>query len=161
MTIFQTIKSWFKDYPTPQGQRLYSEAVNSLGKDASPNDLAPDELGCAETVSDIIISAGFAMPVILSTAELFSYFKNSSCWAEVGTPLPGDVVISPTGEGGRGGITHGHTGFIIMNGPQGVQIASNSSATGTFEQNYTLASWRARWALLGGYKVHLFRRITN
>ena len=34
--------------------RLYEAARSFIGTDASPNDLAPDELGCAETVNEII-----------------------------------------------------------------------------------------------------------
>ena len=34
--------------------RLYEAARSFIGTDASPNDLAPDELGCAETVNEIM-----------------------------------------------------------------------------------------------------------
>ena len=34
--------------------RLYQAAVNTLGRDASPDDLADDVVGCAESVSTIM-----------------------------------------------------------------------------------------------------------
>lgn len=141
--------------PTPKGQKIYETALQCIGIDASPNDLAPDELGCAETVTTILNKAGIQMPVILSTAELFKYLSAGIQWLEVPKPLPGDVIISPTGMGGKNGITHGHTGIMGLDG----KIMSNNSYTGTFEKNYTIQSWKARYQNLGGYPVHIFRKV--
>lgn len=150
-----------KDFPTPYGQRIWATAKNLLGYDVSPRDLAPDEYGCAETVSNIIIDSGYIFPEILSTAELYKYLKNSPNWAPVGTPLAGDIIISPTGMGGKNGVLNGHTGIIMSNNKDGVVIASNNSWTGNFDENYTLASWKRRYQDKGGYPIYYFRRITN
>ena len=42
--------------------KLYEAARSFIGTDASPNDLAPDELGCAETVNEIIRRASWRLP---------------------------------------------------------------------------------------------------
>lgn len=142
-----------KNLPTSQGMKIYQTALTYLGKDASPNDLAPDELACAESVSDIINQAGFPMPIILSTKELYNYLKIN--WLQITTPLAGDVIISPTGLGGNNGITNGHTGIVGLNGV----IMSNNSATGNFLQNYTLSTWKARYQDKGGFPILFFRKI--
>lgn len=140
---------------TPQGDRIYKYACTKLGIDASPNDLAPDELGCAETVTTILHALFADVPILLGTNQLFSFLKQSAKFSQVQNPLPGDVIISPTGFGGFNGITNGHTGIVGQNGV----IMSNSSATGNFEQNYTIDTWSARYKIKGGYPVCFFRRI--
>lgn len=140
---------------TPQGQVIFETAKRYLGLDASPNDLAPDELGCAETVSTLINLAGYEMPFLVSTAELYTYFIHDNKWVKVTSPLAGDIVISPTGMGGQNGISHGHTGIV---GSASV-IMSNSSATGTFEPNYTISSWTTRYKIKGGFPIYYFRRV--
>lgn len=159
-TLLKLLRLRAKDYPTEFGQRVYLAAKASLGTDPSYLDLAPDELGCAETVSNVIARAGYAIPIYLSTTDLYKHLRDSSGWAPVGTPLAGDVIISPTGYGGANGITHGHTGIVMDN----ASIASNNSIGpefGRFTINYDLAGWRRRYAVTGHYQVYLFRRITN
>lgn len=142
-----------KNLPTSQGIKIYQTALSCIGIDASPNDLASDEFGCAESVSDVIIKAGFPMPVFLSTRELYGYLDRN--WLQVLSPLAGDVIISPTGYGGSNGITNGHTGIVGFGGA----VMSNSSATGTFEKNYTLDTWKYRYQTKGNYPVLFFRKI--
>ena len=139
---------------TAQGQKIFETAKSCLGTDASPNDAAPDELGCADTVSNILIKAGFYMPVIISTAKLFTYLSENAGWMRAGYPLPGDVIVSPTGTG-NGKVPHGHTGIV----GSGSTIMSNSSATGTFEPNYTIGGWTNRYQIKGGYPIYYFRRM--
>ncbi len=145
-----------KNLPTKEGIKLFETAKSLLGVDASPNDIAPDELGCAETVSNVIKKAGFPFPVIISTKELYAQFSHDEGWLEVPNPLAGDVILSPTGLGGKNGITNGHTGVVGLNDV----VMSNSSATGKFEANYTLKTWKARYQDKGGYPILFFRKIT-
>lgn len=153
--------------PVTQGNNrliIYAKALKSLGLDASPSDVAPDEVGCAETVCDIVIDAlgqkaGISFTV--STNLLYKQLKASTKWTQVDQPLEGDIVISPSGYG-NGNLSNGHTGIVgqIDNSSHDMSlIMSNSSATGTFEQNYTLGAWKARYAQLGGYPVAFFRKI--
>lgn len=134
---------------------LFSAAVKSLGTDASPNDVAPDEYGCAETVNEIHKKAfGFQIGGTVSTYNLYSALKNSKLFIKVDQPLEGDVVISPTGYG-NGKLKNGHVG--IVGGSD--LIMSNDSATGMFLENYTIDSWRKRYVDTGGYPMHYFRRV--
>lgn len=135
--------------------KLYDAAVASIGIDASPNDIAPDEVGCAETVNAIFKSVfGAEAGGSLSTHNMYLSLLKDKRFIKVDQPLPGDIIISPTGYG-SGGLSNGHVGII----GQKDTIMSNSSATGTFESNYTLKAWRDRYAGKGGYPVVFFRVI--
>lgn len=142
--------------PTPQG-KLFITAVCSLGTDASPNDVAPDEYGCAETV-DTIHKKAFGLYVggrlTLSTAVLYSILKTSRKWRKVDDPTPGCIVISPTGYG-SGALSNGHVGIVSADG----KIMSNTSATGRFEENYTLDTWRKRYVAVGGFPMDFFQKV--
>jgi hypothetical protein len=139
--------------------KLYEAAVKALGTDASPNDVAPDELGCAETVNELVkntfgeyINARYG---ITSTYWLYKALKENILFKEVFIPSPGDVVISPTGYGKNPAIPNGHTGIVMLGG----KIASNDSRTGKFEENYTIDTWSQRYVRNGGYFMKFFRRI--
>lgn len=136
---------------------LFSAAVSSLGTDASPNDVAPDEYGCAETVWDILALAfpfkvGF--PFTVSTNQMFKYLSGSPLYIQIDQPAEGDIVISPTGYG-NGKLPNGHVGIKGENDT----IMSNDSFSGTFGENYTLSTWKSRYVDLGGYPMVFFRRV--
>lgn len=135
-------------------QKILETAQSFIGRDASPDDLAPDELGCAETVSDILFDAGCDIPSIVSTQILCYFLETSKSWTEVATPLGGDVIISPTGSSPSKIITHGHTGIVLGDGV----IGSNDSATGEFLTHWTIDMWRAHWGA-EQYPVRFFRFI--
>jgi len=93
---------------------LFATAVKALGTDASPNDVAPDEYACAETVWDILAMAfplNVGFPFTVSTNQLYKFLKNCSQYIQVDNPLEGDIIISPTGYG-NGVLPNGHTGII-------------------------------------------------
>ncbi len=161
----KTLKQLIKLYknivnPVTQGNNrliLYAAALDCLGKDASPQDVAPDEVGCAETVYDILASAfplkvGFSLEI--STSKLYDALKVSKKFIKIDQPLQGDIVISPTGYG-NGKLSNGHVG---IKGEDDV-IMSNDSATGLFLENYTVTTWKKRYVTLGGYPMLYFRRI--
>lgn len=160
LTRLIELLSWYiKNYDASSPKKLFITAACSLGTDASPNDHAPDEFGCAETVDEIhrkalgvyILGTG----PTLSTAVLYAKFRADTInWEPVALPLPGDVVISPTGYGTNPAMPSGHTGYIGIEN----NIMSNNSATGLFLENYTIDSWKARFATIGGYPVFYFRR---
>jgi hypothetical protein len=145
--------------------KLYEAAVVSLGKDASPKDRAPDELGCAETFFEIERKAfpgsTFKPENILSTYSLRKALRESPLFKQVYIAAPGDVIISPTGyaskkrSDGSLVIPNGHVGIVMLNG----KVASNDSRDGIFRQNYTIGSWHTRYSIKGGYPVEYFRRI--
>ncbi len=143
--------------------KLYLTAISCLGTDASPNDVAPDELACAETVDTIYkkafgaFIAGDEAPT-LSTKGLYDALSTSRNWLLL-TPsevVPGCIVISPTGMGNNPQMPHGHVGIVSSDG----KIMSNTSATGLWMENYSLATWRERYAVGGGFPVLFFKKIS-
>lgn len=160
--LIALLQDYLSNYDASNAGKLYITAVTSLGTDASPNDLAPDEFGCAETVDDIHRKAfgyfiGHGALPSLSTAILFTILRNRvDEWCEVTVPKAGDVVISPTGYGnGHVDGNHGHVGIVSKDGA----IMSNDSASGIFKENYTLASWQQKFAQQGGFPVKFYRKI--
>ena len=138
-------------------RKIYAAALSCLGTDASPNDLAPDELGCADTVSSILQKAlGKAMAIdyTISTAQLYRELSTSKAYIRVSDPKEGDILVSPTGYG-NGNLSNGHTGIWGKDG----LIMSNSSATGTFLQNYNSETWKNRYVLTGGFPMFTFRKL--
>lgn len=136
--------------------KLYAVALSYLGTDASPNDLAPDELGCADTVSAILVHAfGPIIRHSVSTAEMYNLLNNSPHFKKVNNFKFGDIIISPTGKGKTGKISNGHVGIV----GEDEEILSNSSATGLFTNNFTISSWVKRYRDQGGYPIYFFRKI--
>ena len=132
---------------------LYWTAIGILGVDASPADVADDDVGCAESVNAICRKAlGIEVGGDLSTTRMYQALRESSRFVRVETPLKGDIIISPTGFG-NGNLSNGHVGIM---GDEG-RVMSNTSATGLWTQNYTLESWRERYGKLGGYPVLFYR----
>lgn len=128
---------------------VYQTALKYLGVDASPSDIVDDVVGCAESVTTIL-RQHVKMPIIPGTASLYAYMLNSPLFKRVSIPMPGDIVISPTGMGN--GKIQGHTGIVGQNNI----IMSNDSFTGKWMANYTILTWRARYADKGKLPVVYF-----
>ncbi len=134
-------------------EQILKTAVDCLGMDASPDDIAPDEYGCAETVTTILRKAGVDIPIMVSTYELYKYLLNSNDFSIIAQPDGGDIIVSPTGRG-NGNMKNGHTGimydtFYIM--------SSNSLKKGIFEKNYSIPTWVSKYKESGGFPVLFFR----
>ena len=135
--------------------RFYLGALTCLNTEASPNDLAPDELGCAETVNAIHKKVfGFEVGGNLSTNRMYKALDKNPLFVRIDNPSEGDIVISPTGYG-NGRLSNGHVGIVSKDG----MVMSNDSATGLFIENFTLDTWKARYRDIGGYPVAFFRRV--
>ena len=158
MNIYRYIallKAYFGKPDFTARGRFYLGALSVLNTDASPEDVAPDSLGCAETVNAIHRKVfGFEIGGGLSTNRLYKILEKSPLFVRVDQPLEGDVVISPTGYG-NGKLPNGHVGIISKDN----MIMSSDSNTGLFLENYSLESWKGRYTNLGGYPVCLFRRV--
>jgi hypothetical protein len=153
--------------PTPSAppvksprERFYEAALAALGTDASPKDVAPDELGCAETVNEIHYKAfgEYIENPGISTTRLFAAIVDRpDLWVRVSDAEPGNLIISPTGMSKLPSlpIANGHVGIFDRDGI----IMSNSSATGKFERNYTIQEWVDRYRVKGGYPIYYFKRI--
>lgn len=135
-------------------EKLYETAKSLLSKEVSPNDVAPDELACVESLNEVykkafgtIIWTGTAYT---STSALFNLISTDSRFDRITAPLFGDIILTPTGTGN--GTRRGHCGVV---GKQ--WIMSNDSRTGTWEANYTIESWLKFFAVGGGMPVYYFR----
>ncbi len=140
-------------------EKIYQTAVAYIGYDASPNDLAPDEYGCAESVTNILEKSGCGIGVILSTYQLYKILEaRHDAFIRVDTPLYGDIWISPSGMG-NGGLSNGHVAVCGKGEGDNMILMSNSSATGTFQENYTVGSWKKRYVDIGGYPIFIYRKV--
>lgn len=135
---------------------LLEIAESYLGTDASPNDAAPDELSCADTISSILSKKYKNVPTIVSTIKLDEWLpRNGWTLIDLSDARPEDVIVSPTQ-----GTKVGHTGIFLRNG----MIASTDSGLvrkenkGKFMQNYTLATWLKRYRDTLGLKVNIYRK---
>lgn len=135
----------------PRSDALYQAALSFLGTDASPYDQAPDMVGCADSVSAVIQKVLPGFPTIVSTLSLYLYLKNDPRFREVSAPVPGAIIISPTGMSDTKKLANGHTGIC----GEGNKIMSNNSYKGLWEQNYTTETWRARYEA-AGYPIFYF-----
>lgn len=157
--LIDKVTAWLKkNQPTTNNRlRLYEAAKLSIGRDASPSDNAPDELGCAETWNEIYKNAfGAYLYQGNRNATYFLYkaLRDSPKFKEVTDPMEGDTVISPTGYGKNPAMPNGHVGIVFQQG-----IASNDSHTGKFEINYTLGSWKSKYVEKGLYPMKFYRPV--
>lgn len=145
-----------RNLQTEASKKLYETAKAWLGKDVTPLDNVPDDLACVEVLNVLAVKSwGEPAGGGNSTYLLYYALKDHKKFAEVVDPLPGDIILSPTGFGGKNGITNGHAGVVMDNN----KIASNSSFTGLLTESYDLWSWRYRWVINGGYPMKFYRRI--
>lgn len=137
-----------------------AKSLADKGIDASPNDLAPDDLACAESVSTVINSVFSAFPIVTGTStllgKLIGYSRPDGNWKEIDGPEPGAIIISATGTNTNPSVMpHGHTGICGENGV----IYSNRSSSGTWDSYWNIDSWRKYYGIKGGYPVRFFKKI--
>lgn len=139
--------------------QLYESALKYIGIDASPADRVPDEVACAESVCDIIKSIMPTMPVITGTWTLWDYMEKHAKFKKVTVPMPGTIIISPTGKGN--GSIRGHVGIC---GDRGV-IMSNTSfdnpktpenEKGKWMPNFTIDTWIEWYKNKGGMPIYMY-----
>jgi hypothetical protein len=136
-----------------KGMEILNAAKAKMGVDASPLDRAPDELGCAESVSTIL-SGILDFPIVTGTWTLWRELESNKAFSKVIVPAPGCVIISPTGTG-KGSIKNGHAGIVGENGI----VYSNNSASGKWDDYLTLDSWKDYYVKKGGYPVYYYQLI--
>lgn len=136
--------------PTPQ-ERLRDICISSVGKDISPDDKAPDEKACAESLSNLLKLLYPNFPVLVSTVELYKALKNDTRFTGTLDFKPWTLIITPT-QGGNGRVSNGHVGIV---GEHGV-IYSNNSGTGKWDNHWTVDEWVSYYKIKGGYRIHLF-----
>jgi len=132
---------------------LLELAEQSIGTDVTPDDMVPDTVACAISLTTLINQTDKTFPKVAGTWTLWDILEHRSDYQRVTVPTPGCIVVSPTGTGN--GSIPGHAGIIMADNT----IASNDSATGKFIKNYTLDTWRARYVDKGGYKIFMYKKI--
>jgi hypothetical protein len=137
-----------------QKKTLLDVCKANLGNDASPKDVADDEVACAETVTTLLRQVYPEVPIITGTWTLYEYLNNpKNGFKKVTEPKAETIIISPTGSG-RG---VGHTGIFDE---QGLIMSNNSFGLlrGKFTQNYTLPLWQSRYGVAQGMPILMFDR---
>lgn len=134
---------------------IYHAAYDAIGTDVSPDDLANDRLGCAESLSTLMrgIFPELHFPLVLSTRELYLYLSKSPSFQAISAPERGCIVLNVTGTG-NGKVSNGHVGIMGNS-----WIMSNHSATGTWEAAHTLEGWKRYYETKGGMPTLYFRRV--
>jgi len=111
----------------PKSTQLSFYAKLSLGLDLSS--IAPDKLGCAESVTRILnmLWPGI-VPVTQSTIELDKYLNSSNAFYLTDTPRSGNIILAVTV-----GENHGHAGVVV-----GDVVFSNNSRTGKWDRHMSV-----------------------
>ena len=134
-----------------RGDHLFLLAQLSVGRDVSPLDFAGDELGCAESVTNLL-SQVLPFRILTGTASLDEMLRRDPRFLFSRSYLgEGGIVLSPTGSGN--GKIRGHVGIFGV----GEEIMSADSNTGLWTRNFTLQTWRARYEKLGELPVNFYR----
>lgn len=159
--IFGNLTAIFSEKRMPtKRELLHQMALSFCGTDASPNDLAPDELACAESVDNIHFKLfrDHICVNYLSTYWMYKALKERPDFERIAEKdvLPGDIIISPTQ-----GTNIGHVGIL---GENGIIMSNNSfkdsnGVKGIFDENYTLAAWKRYFFDRKGLGLHYFRKI--
>lgn len=128
-------------------------AKSCLGKDLCGN--TNIAYGCAQTVNSIVEAAiGSSIGGGASTYLMYQcLIAQTTRFTLVQTPVPGDIVISPSGYSTKG-VPNGHVGIVGRFG-----ILSNNSQNGLLQEDYTLDTWQDFFAVLDGFPVYYFHVI--
>lgn len=141
--------------PVTPPHELYLVAKEWLGKDASPKNLAPSDLACAETISHLI-SLVTPWPAITGTWTLNAQLNLSPKFTSIGIEelQAGDILMYETGQ-----FKTDKVGHVFICGENGV-LYSNNSKTGKLDTFYTITSARKEWEGVG-YKPRCYRLISK
>jgi len=116
--------------PAPdKRQDVYDAAKKAIGQDLSKH--APDERGCAESLSRVLRMVYPDFPIKLSTIQLQELFDTDIRFKETAHPSPGCISIFATR-----GTKIGHCGVWGR-----THCMSNDSRTGEWSANYLHEEW--------------------
>lgn len=128
-------------------EKLREVTIKSVGKDLSL--VAPNELGCADSLSRLINMVLPDFPFFLSTKAIKSHLDSDRRFVG-GESEPWVVIVSPTR-----GKEVGHCGIL---GEGGV-IYSNNSKTGLFSAHWTLEEWIKYYKIQKGLGVYFYKLV--
>lgn len=147
------LNRWLKRYPLQTQVVIYARILE--GKDLS--ELAPNEFGCAESVSRILTQFGLLHAVCTGTWTLNQELKNSRYFQRISEydVTPGTIIIATTGEG-NGQLKNGHVGIVDEN----KRVWSNNSYTGKWSNHLNVMFFKNYYGLIGGFPIHYYKIIS-
>lgn len=154
-TGFYPIPRWLRGYlnryTTLRQVAIYAQLV----KGADMSFYAPNEYGCAESVTRMLTNLNPDLtPIFVSTIKLTEYLEESDSFIELNyRPFNGCIVMATTGTG-NGRVSNGHVG-IFVNG----RVFSNNSNTGRWDDQWSLLAFKDYYQRKGGMKVRYFAPI--
>jgi len=150
LNLYKQLLNLMLTQKTDKRQIVFNTAKSCLGKPMSPEH---KDYGCAEALNGVInLAIGHPLGGGASTYLLYQALKTSSHYQAITTPLPGDVIISPSGYG-SGKIANGHTGIVSDNN----KVMSNNSDTLLWDEHISLDHWQDYYGKQGGYPIYYFR----
>lgn len=146
-----------KPMQTETGEQLYAKSKSLLGQELTPGDEIPDVVGCVANLQEVYrrttgryIGNGSAL---YSTKALKDWMLKDKNFTQPSEPLPGDILVYPTGEG-NGNVSNGHC-FVV--GKR--DWMSNNSFNGLWSADFTEAKARAFYEKKGGFTPYIFRPV--
>ena len=137
-------------------EKLYQVAYSCLGKHMGLTSGIDKSVNCANALSHVLILAGVnGLPQkgIPGTAELYGWLLRSKQFDKMAEPLPGDILIYPTGYGN--GSVRGHAFVVGKRNPM-----SNNSNTGLWDAHWDSVSEADEfYSKKGGIPRSVFRYI--
>lgn len=134
---------------------LYRVSKACIGRDMSPQDNAPDRLGCVESLRGVYREAfgEDIVPGVLGTSMLYAHLLSDSRFEEIPHEQiqPGDISIAVTGQSAKG-APHGHVGIWGIE-----NVMSNDSDTGLWKAHYTKEAWVKVFKYQLGFPLVAFR----
>jgi len=140
-----------------KGTKLYQVTMDWLDKDASPDNIAPSEVACAETLTFLINKVD---PTIKWTSRTSTSAVNGDLsrmtkkFQVVQLPRAGDIRMSPSIYR-NGELIHGHCAVFL----DSYWMASNDSKSGKLRKNYTNDSWAERYRDKLGLQIINYRML--
>lgn len=152
---FTPLPSWLKPYfvklPLAQQVSTYSKLV--VGSDLSF--VAPDELGCAESVSRMLnyLAPELGLAILTGTWTLDQALKSNPHFIPIQKLFARDgcIIIAVTGEG-KG---TGHVGILV-----GDRVYSNNSYTGKWDKHFTHDGFR-NYFIQRGFPIKYYLPVKN
>ncbi|MEK7578267.1 MAG: hypothetical protein AAB456_00915 [Patescibacteria group bacterium] len=153
-----------KNVQTEATKKLHITALAWKGKDVTPLDDkvpsgVPDDVACVEVLNQLCKMAwGEPAGGGNSTYLLYYALKDSKKFVEVTNPLPGDIILSPSGFGDPASLVKsGHTG-VVTNDNKILSNISYGIDAGKLGDVYDLWSWQYKWGK-AGFPIKYYRRL--
>lgn len=145
------IKGILARFPLAKQIAIYARLVENTDLSF----VAPDELGCAESVTRLInyLEPTLGLPVVTGTWTLDQALKRNTHFFPIQKMFVRDgcIIIAVTGEG----IGNGHVGILV-----GDRVYSNNSNTGRWDKHFTHDGFR-NYFIKRGFPIKYYLPVKN